>query len=150
MDWTVESARKAHCEGSIQDWVVAYLSIPDWQNLGLIRRIQSHSISWQEPQLMPIESLERTAGPGPHYRFPKDPDEWNREVRVIAESLDEPIELPPIICWLEDDGEINVADGNHRLDALTSLGHTHAWVLLHNGPLRSPEENEARARTLPG
>lgn len=142
--WSLKFAQIAFEQGRIQEWIEAYLQVPEWENLGLLRRVREYSNSWLAPQLFEISRLHRVAGPGDSYRFPKDPATWNQEVNAILSGRPNREEFPPIIAWRELDGVLNVADGNHRLDALTRLGYEEAWVLLHDGPLRSKEELSRR------
>lgn len=110
-----------------------------WQNLGLLRRVRAHSSSWMPPQLIEIARLQRIAGPSESFRFPQDLDEWTRAVHAIVVTRPSLDSLPPVIAWRELDGVINLADGHHRVDALTNMGFRSCWVLLHDGPLRSVE-----------
>jgi hypothetical protein len=126
--------------GAGQDWIERYLQVESWQNLRLLRRVRAHSSSWLPPQLIEIARLQRIAGPSESFRFPQDPDEWTRAVQAIAVTRPSLESLPPVIAWRELDGTLNLADGNHRVDALMKMGFRSCWVLLHDGPLRSDEE----------
>jgi hypothetical protein len=125
--------------GEGQDWIERYLQVDSWQNLGLLRRVRTYSSSWLPPQLIEIARLQRIAGPSESFRFPQDPDEWTRAVQAMVVTRPTLDSLPPVIAWQELDGGINLADGNHRADALTNTGFTSCWVLLYDGPLRSDE-----------
>jgi len=91
-----------------------------------------------------IARLSRIAGPLESDKFPKDPAEWNVAVQAIVATQPSLESLPPVIGWRELDGSINLADGNHRVDALTNMGFNSCWALLHDGPLRSPEKLRKR------
>lgn len=107
--------------GEGQDWIERYLQVESWQNLGLLRRVRAHSSSWLPPQLIEIARLQRVARPSKSFRFPQDPDEWTKAVQAIAVARPSLDSLPPVIAWRELDGVINLADGNHRADALTNM-----------------------------
>lgn len=147
-DWDLESANVAFRNGVLQEWIESYLQVEDWQNLGLLRRVRAYSSRWLPPQEIGIALLSRIAGPSLEYKFPQDPVEWERAVQVIVDSNPTMESLPPVIAWREFYGEINLADGNHRVDALASMGFTICWVLLHDGPLRGIEEITRRQSSL--
>ncbi len=134
--------------GEDQDWIERYLQVESWQNLGLLRRVRAHSSSWLPPQLIEIARLQRIAGPSESFRFPQVPDEWIRAIQAIVATRPSPDSLPPVIAWQELDGVINLADGNHRVDALTEMGFRSCWVLLRDGPLRIDEEIAVRQPIL--
>lgn len=150
MAWNLESARYAFAEGRIQSWIEAYLQELEWENLGLLSRVQKYGKQWLEPQLLPLESLFRVSGPGPEFLWPKDPDRWQESIDRMIMGKPSREEFPPLIAWRELDGVINLADGNHRADALSALGYSEAWVLVHESPLRSEEEIEKRRLRLLG
>jgi len=143
-NWDLASATEAFERGDGQDWIERYLLVESWQNLGLLRRVRAYSSAWLPPRLVDIARLSRIAGPSESYKFPKDPAEWNMAVQAIVATQPSLESLPPVIGWRELDGSINLADGNHRVDALTNMGFTSCWALLHDGPLRSPEELRKR------
>ena len=138
--WDLKSAVDAFERGEGQDWIERYLQVESWQNLGLLRRVRAYSSIWLPPQLVEISRLVRIAGPSESYRFPQDPVEWNRAVNAIVATQPSVESLPPVIGWRERDGSINLADGNHRVTALMTMGFKSCWALLHDGPLRSTEE----------
>ena len=142
--WDLNSCREAYAKRRLREWIEAYLIEPDWENLGLLRRVKQFSVYWPAPVLMPISAMERVTGPGPEFKFPQDPDVWNEAVNAIVTQRPQPDELPPVICWRDPDGVINLADGNHRVEALERLGYEYAWALVHDGPLRSEEELRQR------
>ena len=148
MKWNLASAQKAREAGRLGQWVEEYLQVPEWQNLGLLRRVQTYGAGWTGPFEMEIAGLVRVAGPGEQYHFAKDPETWEEEIASILACPASTHDFPPIIAWREDDGEINVADDNHRLDAYARLGWTTCWLVLSNAPLRSEEEREARRKRL--
>jgi hypothetical protein len=139
-EWDLKSATGAFERGEGQDWIERYLQVEAWQNLGLLRRARAYSTCWLPTQLVEIAKLSRISGPLASFRFPKDPVEWNRAVQAVVATRPSPESLPPAIAWRELDGQTTLSDGNHRVDALTELGFTSCWVLLHDGPLRGQEE----------
>jgi hypothetical protein len=149
--WDLTTCQAAYAERRLRAWIEEYLQQPRWINEGLLRRVKEYSVYWPAPVLMPISAMERVAGPSPEFKFPQDPEDWDEKVNNIVAMRPQPDELPPVICWRDPDGVINLADGNHRVDALERLGYEYAWALVHDGPLRSEEElrqKEVQADTL--
>ena len=124
--WNVASARAALDLGS---WIVAYLSQPEWRNDGLIRRIRDYASVWEGPTMVQLAPLVRIAGPGPEFRFPPNPATWQTDVeQIVARGVD-PETMPPLILW-RDGENLQIADGNHRRDALLDCGFTQAWAIV--------------------
>ncbi len=137
--WDQSSARHAAAEGRLQEWILAYLEVPEWANPGLARRVRAYATVWEGPILVSLSDRVRIAGPGAGYRFPQDPEAWEAGVsRIVADGLNAE-RLPPLILWRNEDGGLNVADGNHRMDALARVGITEAWALVSPHPLRASD-----------
>ena len=136
--WSVASADRAFREGTLQAWIEAYLQEPEWANPGLLRRVRAYSVSWPAPQLIGVDQFRRVAGPGPEFRFPKDPAKWETDIAAILARSFDPDQVPLVLGWIDPDESINLADGNHRVEASKRLGITHLWSLIHQTPLREP------------
>lgn len=145
MEWDIDSCMKAFDERRLQEWIEDYLRVPAWKNVGLLRRVQAYSVDWQGPELHSISDFDTVAGPSAAFRFPQDPEEWAEQVQAIVSKMPRPSDLPPVIAWRDPEGTLNLADGHHRLAALTQLGYTQIWALVHETPLRSAEELLERA-----
>ena len=130
--WDLASARAA---GNLHDWIVAYLSVPEWENLGLLRRVRAYATVWEGPRRVALSDLVRIAGPGETFAFPQDPVAWQRSIDAMIQHGVIPEALPPMILW-RIEGGLNVADGNHRLDALRQSGFDEAWAIISPYPLR--------------
>ena len=138
-DWSTASAERAFLKGSLRVWIEAYLQVPEWANPGLLRRVSADSVSWPSPELIAIDRFQLIAGPGPNFKFPKDPVQWEMDIAAILARPFDPNQLPPILGWIDPDDSINLADGNHRVEAAKRLGITHLWSLIHPSPLREWE-----------
>gem|GEM_PF-876892 len=121
--------REAAAEGKLNELIVRYLREPAWANRNLAAIIDGQRPNWEGPCEVPLEDLDRIAGPESERRFPKDPEVWDRAVGTIAQTLEEPLHLPPLIARMKE-GRLSLADGNHRLEALRRLGYATAWVLI--------------------
>ncbi len=147
MEWGLDSCVKAFEERRLRAWIEEFLVVPEWRNEGLLKRVQDFSVYWPAPVLVPLGEFARIAGPGPEFKFPQDPNEWSAKIDEIVQRQPRPEDLPPVIAWRDPDGSINLADGNHRVDALKKMGYTSAWALIHDGPLRSEAELAKQSET---
>ena len=135
MDWSSDGARRAFEAGRLQAWIEEYLQVPEWENPGLLRRVRAFSVEWPAPELVALARFELIAGPGPDFRFPKDPAVWEREVAAIVSRGIGVETLPPLIGWVREDGRLNLADGNHRVAAAERVGIAQLWAIVHPTPL---------------
>lgn len=134
--WTLEDARSAHAKGQLQTWIENYLQVPEWSNPGLLRRVREYSVVWPAPELVQIDQFILIAGPSESFMFPKDPDVWEQRIAPMVVLGINPELLPPLIGWVREDGRLNLADGNHRVEAAKRLGIEHLWALIHPTPLK--------------
>jgi hypothetical protein len=124
------SARAAAGEGRIAEWVGEFLASPGSDNATLAAGLAQRRHSWLGPLQVPIDHLTRLAGPEPSVECPIDPEEWNDDVDLMTDELDEGWEPPPLLAqWSPEHGALLVQDGNHRLEALQREGASHAWVI---------------------
>ncbi len=124
------SARAAAAEGRIAEWVGDFLASPGSDNATLAAGLAQRRHWWLGPLPLPVEHLTRLAGPEPSVECPIDPEEWNDDVELMTDELEEGWEPPPLLAqWSRDDEALLLQDGNHRLEALLREGATHAWVI---------------------
>jgi hypothetical protein len=124
------SARAAAGEGRIAEWVGEFLASPGSDNATLAAGLAQRRHWWLGPLRLPIDHLTRLAGPELSVECPIDPAEWNDDVDLMTDELDEGWEPPPLLAqWSPEYGALLVQDGNHRLEALQREGASHAWVI---------------------
>jgi hypothetical protein len=58
-----------------------------------------------------------------------DKDYWHARTSKLAESLSNPLSLPPLIAEYRA-GELSVRDGNTRYGAMKFLGWPTCWVII--------------------
>ena len=56
-------------------------------------------------------------------------DNWRHRIQVMAESMTDPLAIPPLIVEYRD-GELSIRDGNTRHGAMTLKGWTMCWVIV--------------------
>lgn len=123
----VEGARRAAAEGWLGEWLVASLRRDPGANRNLAAILKGQEPLLEAPMRMPLAELPQMAGPGPDFKWAKDPAEWEAGIAALLPL--EPESLPPLILR-ETAGGRHLSDGNHRLDAWQRRGETHGWVVV--------------------
>jgi hypothetical protein len=129
-EYTIESAREAAARDQLAEWVTAFLASPGSDNAGLAEILADPPRSWLGPVLIPLDRLNRLAGPPGHPVLEEvDDDEWRDDVQDLAEKVDDGAQVAPVIATYEAD-ELKLEDGNHRVEALRRAGVTEAWTVI--------------------
>ena len=138
--FNLAAARAAAAQGSIAEWVGDFLASPGSDNATLAAGLAQRRHWWLGPIQLPVEYLTRLAGPEPSAECPIDPEEWNADVELMADELEEGWEPPPLLAeWSAEQQALLLQDGNHRLEALLREGARHAWVIAW---FDDPDEHE--------
>jgi hypothetical protein len=125
----VPTARQYGREGRLEEWVHAYLSSGEWANPGLSLGLKLQQRWWNGPLELPLADLERCCGPEAEMEFRVDAHAWAVRTAQLAESLKDPLALPPLIA-MYDKGSLSIRDGNHRYGAIQRLGWTTCWAVI--------------------
>jgi hypothetical protein len=131
LDFTVDGARLAAEQGVLDEWVRSFLSSPGSDNAELGAMLTDRERWWLGPVPLPIESLNRLAGPpGDPVLVAVDEDEWRDDVDDMAEKItDDGWQPPPVIVTYRED-QLVLEDGNHRVEALRRGGVDDAWAVI--------------------
>jgi hypothetical protein len=127
--FSVTSAFKAAADDELPLWVGEFLASRGSGNATLAAGLAQRQHWWHGPLWMPLELLVPLAGPDDDVLIPIDEEEWESDVSAMEESIAEGWEPSPLLAQF-DRGRFLLQDGNHRYEALTREGATHAWVLL--------------------
>jgi hypothetical protein len=114
----------------IASWVGDFLASRGSGNAVLAAVLALEPHWWFGPVLVPLEALERLAGPEPAAVCSVEPDEWEDDVVAMEASLERGWEPPPLLAEWRD-GRLLLQDGNHRYEALARAGAAEAWVLVY-------------------
>jgi hypothetical protein len=130
-EFTVDGARRAAEYDTLDAWVHRFLSSPGSDNAVLGEELTRGERWWLGPLLLPIDSLNRLAGPpGDPVLVPLDDDEWREDVEGMAEKVDdEGWEPPPVVVVYRND-QLVLEDGNHRVEALRRAGTDEVWGVV--------------------
>lgn len=129
-DYSVTTAREAADRGELGDWVADFLASPGSDNADLAEQLTSGPRWWTGPVRLPLDQLNRLAGPpGAPVMREVDEDDWRDDVDELAAEVSDGFEPPPVIVTNQD-GQLVLEDGNHRVEALRRAGRTDAWGVV--------------------
>ena len=123
------SSAKAYAEAEKLDvWIHQYLNeegrnIPFSDGLKLMERY------YLSPMEMPLHLFKRCAGPEETMKYRIDRDWFWQHVAQLEKAIGENPDLPPLIVHYTD-GDFELNDGNHRLQAYCNLGYESVWVIV--------------------
>lgn len=129
-DHTVETAREAAERGELDSWVARFLASPGSDNAVLAEALTGGARTWTGPARIPIDQLNRLAGPPGEPVLEAVPEDfWRDDVEELALLIEEGFEPAPVIVTLRDDQYV-LEDGNHRVEALRRAGVQEAWAIV--------------------
>lgn len=141
--YSLDSARQAAENDDLNTWVREFLASPGSDNEPLGQHLTEPRRWWSGPMLLPIDQLNRLAGPEGHPVLrPVKEDEWRDDVYEMEEKIEEGWEPPPVIVSWRDN-QLVLEDGNHRVESLRQAGETEAWSIV------GFDSEEARERFEP-
>ena len=129
-EYSVDAAREAADRDDLNTWVADFLASPGSDNAALGEMLTQPPRSWLGPMKLPIDQLNRLAGPSDDPVLVEvDEDDWRDDVGAMAERVAQGWEPPPVIVTFRDD-QLVLEDGNHRVEALRQAGRDDAWGLV--------------------
>lgn len=130
LDLSVDGARKAAADHTLNEWVARFLASPGSDNAALAEILTDPPRSWVGPVELPLDQLHRLAGPpGQPVLETVAEDDWRDDVDDLAEHIDDGFEPPPMIVTYRDE-QLVLEDGNHRAEAMRRAGVTMAWSIV--------------------
>jgi hypothetical protein len=129
-EYSVETARRASEADELGRWVSEFLRSPGSDNEVLAEELPRRMPWWIGPVQLPIDQLNRLAGPpdAPVLR-PMGDDEWRDDVEEMEEKVEDGWEPPPVVVAYRD-GQLVLEDGNHRVESLRRAGVDEAWAVV--------------------
>jgi ParB-like nuclease family protein len=143
--FSLASAHEAAERDELALWVGDFLASRGSDNAILAAALAQDEHWWIGPIEVPLADLERLAGPEDDVLVEIEPDEWEHDVEQMEESVEQGWEPPPLLVEYQD-GRLLLQDGNHRYEALTRAGESHAWVIVW---FDDPAERDRFAAALP-
>lgn len=129
MEFDVHAALAQARDGTIENWVQAFLRHGPRANIPLADGLLKQPRWWVGPIRVPIWEPVRVCGPEPGIEYPVPIADWDRTTQQLAESFFDLESIPPLITEYRS-GRLSLRDGNHRLRAFELKGWTVCWVLV--------------------
>jgi len=143
-EFSVESARDAAERDELEDWVIRFLSSPGSDNAPLAEILTAPPRVWAGPMRLPIDRLNRLAGPPDEpVLCPVDDDFWRDDVDEIADQVHSDGWTPPPVIVTFQDGQLTLEDGNHRVEGLRRAAEHATWAVVG---FESAEDRDAFGR----
>jgi len=129
--YSVETARRAAEEGDLRKWVSRFLASPGSDNAPLAATLTDRLEHWVGPVQLPLSRIHGLAGPPEDpVLCPVDDDYWDDRVPDMAERIEgDDWEPAPVIVSYRD-GQLELEDGNHRLESLRRAGRPDVWAVV--------------------
>ncbi|MBK5222170.1 MAG: ParB N-terminal domain-containing protein [Acidimicrobiia bacterium] len=129
-EYSVDSAREASRRDQLGAWVERFLASPGSDNAELGALLTGSPRWWSGPLKLPIDQLNRLAGPpGEPVLTPVADDDWRDDVDQMAEQIERGWEPPPVIVSYRE-GQLVLEDGNHRVESIRRADRDHAWAII--------------------
>ena len=125
---TLSSAKAYADAGKLDAWIHLFLN-EEGRNIPFSDGLKLFDRYYFSPAEFPVSLFRRCAGPEPEMKYRIDNDWWEQRVAGLEKSIQSDPDMPPLIVHYTD-GEFELNDGNHRLQAYENLGIEKAWVII--------------------
>ena len=137
--FTIDSARQAAERDELNDWVGRFLASPGSDNPELAYGLTHPARTWIGPVRLPLDQLNRLAGPPDHpVLVPVDDEDWRDDVEDLGNKVEDGWEPPPLVVTFRDDG-LHLEDGNHRVEGMRRAGEDDVWAVVS---FETPDERD--------
>lgn len=125
---TLSSAAGYARNGKLEEWIHTYLQ-SDGHNKEFSDGLKLFDRYFLGPVKMPLSLFKRCCGPEPDMKWviPKEP--FEKKVIELQKVISVNDNMPPLIVHYVD-GEFELNDGNHRLEAYSRLNVTEYYVIV--------------------
>lgn len=125
---TLSSAIGYAKNGKLEEWIHTYLQ-SDGHNQELSDGLKLFDRYFLGPIEMPLSLLKRCCGPEPDMKWRLPKEAFEKKVEELQKIISENNDMPPLIVhYVEGDFELN--DGNHRLEAYSRLGVEKYYMIV--------------------
>lgn len=131
---TLSSAQNYAKHNKLEEWVHSYL-LSDGHNKEFSDGLKLFDRYFIGPVKMPLSLFTRCCGPEENMKWQINREWFEKHVNRLMEVLQKETDMPPLIVhFLTDDGkadgEFELNDGNHRLEAYSRLGITEYYAIV--------------------
>lgn len=131
---TLSSAQSYAKNNKLEEWVHAYL-LSDGHNKEFSDGLKLHDRYFLGPVKMPLSLFKRCCGPEENMKWRINAEWFEKHVNKLMEVIQKEENMPPLIVHYligegKTDGEFELNDGNHRLEAYSRLGIGEYYVIV--------------------
>ena len=125
---TLSSAKAYADAGKLDAWIHLFLN-EEGRNIPFSDCLKLFDRYYFSPAEFPVSLFRRCAGPEEEMKYRIDKDWWAIRLGELEKHIQQDPDMPPLIVHYTD-GEFELNDGNHRLQAYENLGIEKAWVII--------------------
>lgn len=131
---TLSSAQNYAKHNKLEEWVHSYL-LSDGHNKEFSDGLKLYDRYFLGPIKMPLSLFNRCCGPEENMRWRINEKWFEKHVNELKETIQHEKDMPPLIVHYlvgdgKSDGEFELNDGNHRLEAYSRLGIKEYYVIV--------------------
>jgi len=125
---TLSSAIGYARNGKLEEWIHAYLQ-SDGHNKEFSDGLKLLDRYFLGPVKMPLSLFKRCCGPENYMKWVIPAESFEKKVKELQKVISEIEDMPPFIVHYVE-GEFELNDGNHRLEAYSRLGVDEYYVIV--------------------
>lgn len=125
---TLSSAIGYARNGKLEEWVHTYL-LTDGHNKEFSDGLKLFDRYFLGPVRMPLSLFKRLCGPEADMKWQIPKDNFENKVKELERIISKGEDMPPLIVHYVE-GEFELNDGNHRLEAYSRLGIEEYYVIV--------------------
>ena len=126
---TAASANEYAKNNKLEEWVHTFLR-NEGNNVDFSDGLMLEDRIYFAPKKMSLNLFERCCGPEKGMKFQIPSEGFYKNVEAIAEKFkNSNWDMPPLIIF-KNNGKYELNDGNHRYEALRTLGIDRYWIIL--------------------
>lgn len=125
---TLSSAVGYARNGKLEEWIHTYL-LSDGHNKEFSDGLKLFDRYFLGPVKMPLSLFKRCCGPEENMKWVIPKENFENKVEALKNVISTEKDMPPLIVHYVD-GEFELNDGNHRLEAYSRLGIKEYYVII--------------------
>lgn len=125
---TLSSCQEYAKRGKLEEWVHTYL-LSDGHNKEFSDGLKLFDRYFLGPIKMPLSLFNRCCGPEETMKYRVNADWFEKHVAELENVIKREKDMPPLIVHFVD-GQFELNDGNHRLEAYSRLGYDEYYIIM--------------------
>ena len=127
---TLEMAKQAKENNSLMQWAMDFMDNDKNKNLARILKENKDIFLWIDLIEFPLNKLKRIMGPEKELLYPEEKEIWEKRINNLSNDIKNNNYKPCPLIVTDFWSDMNIADGNHRHEALLRSGFNKYWVMF--------------------